>query len=146
MRRNVGQQTSLEVGNVAGIIQWIPIFDKPWFQGCNTGRICNGLLMDQGTNHLCPVMPKSPRYPHPCTRWLCILVVLGDTGSSRRGHLGFYADIAGFIRDARMRFRVSLICGVSLSHSWRGNSLSVVANAAMNASLKVCIACSAALI
>ncbi len=55
-----------------------------------------------------------------------------------------YANIDGFIRDARMRLSVSLTCGVSFTHSWRGNSLSVVASAAMKASLKVYIARSAA--
>ena len=55
-----------------------------------------------------------------------------------------YAEIAGLTRNARSRFSVSCICGASLSHSWSGKSLSVVANVEMNASLNIWMVHSAA--
>ncbi len=42
-------------------------------------------------------------------------------------------------------FNVSLTCGRNSSHSWRGQSVSTVARAAMQCSLKVAMACSVAL-
>jgi hypothetical protein len=55
-----------------------------------------------------------------------------------------YADTVGSIRDAHNMLSVSWTWGVSLSHNWSKNLLSVVAKAAMNAALNVWIACSMA--
>ncbi len=46
--------------------------------------------------------------------------------------------------DARIMLSMSCTCGVILSHNCSGKLLSVIAKAAMKASLNVCIACSAA--
>ncbi len=45
-----------------------------------------------------------------------------------------YADLVGLIRDGdgRRRLMESWTCGANLSHSWTGNSLSVVPKAAIN--------------
>jgi hypothetical protein len=42
-----------------------------------------------------------------------------------------YADMLGLIQEALIKLRVVSTCDVSLSHSCRGNSLSVVARALM---------------
>ena len=42
-----------------------------------------------------------------------------------------YADMLGLMQEACIRLSVFLTCGVSLSHSCRGNLLSVVARALM---------------
>ncbi len=56
-----------------------------------------------------------------------------------------YADMFGLICDALSKLSVSCTCSANLSHSWRGKLRSVVARDAINASLNVCIARSAAL-
>ncbi len=56
-----------------------------------------------------------------------------------------YAEIVGSIRDVHIMLRVLTTCIISLSHNRNGKLRSVVASAAMNASLNVCIACLAAL-
>ena len=56
-----------------------------------------------------------------------------------------YAEIFGLILEARSKFSVSCTCGVNLSHNCSGKSWSVVVSAAMNASLNVWIARSAAI-
>ncbi len=48
-----------------------------------------------------------------------------------------YADMFGLVREARIRLSVFLTCGVSLSHSCKGDSLSTVARALMKWSLNI---------
>ncbi len=78
-----------------------------------------------------PILVNNGFAPQGCKRFLFQLY--GPLRAS-------YADISGFILDARIRLIVSLTCGMSLSHNWRGNLLSVVASTAMKASLNICIA------
>ena len=56
-----------------------------------------------------------------------------------------YAKMLGLALAFCSKFNVFCTCGANLSHSCNGNSLSVVARAAMNASLNVWIAFSALL-
>jgi hypothetical protein len=51
----------------------------------------------------------------------------------------------GLVLDFWIKLSVFCTCNANLSHSCSGKSLSVVAGAAMNASLKVWMSCSAAL-
>ncbi len=60
-------------------------------------------------------------------------------------YTSWLADIFGLQREKRSIFNVSSTCGRNSSQSWRGQSWSTVARAAMKFSLKVAIACSAAL-
>ena len=56
-----------------------------------------------------------------------------------------YADSELSRREVRSIFSVSWACSMNLSHSWMGQFLSIVPSPAMKWSLKVAIACSAAL-
>jgi hypothetical protein len=58
--------------------------------------------------------------------------------------MALYADIAGFIRERRIKLRQFWICGMSLTQNCMGKLTLVKARAAMNASLNIWMARSAA--
>ena len=78
---------------------------------------------------ICPAIPwQRRRLVWHSTRMVC---PWGKRFQSYGPQIASYADILGLIREARIKLRVVSTCDVSLSHSWRGNSLSVVARALM---------------
>ncbi len=64
---------------------------------------------------------------------------------SKVPYTSWLADFLGLQREKHSIFNVSSTCGRKSSQSWRGQSWSTVARAAMKCSLKVAIACSAVL-
>jgi hypothetical protein len=85
--------------------------------------------------------------PRRSRSWIVVLVPSGASGVLLKSKLpwtSWLADYLGFRREKRSMFNVISTCGRNSSQSWRGQSISTVARAAMICSLNVAMACSAA--
>ena len=112
-RCSIGSKMGL--GNAVGIIQRIERCGL--FLECITSIICNDHLLPLNTLNLSLLAPTSLYFQ------VMALLPGGGSGNLFQSYMGIPS-----ILEVRIMLRVSWACGVSLSQSCTGNSLSVVQN------------------
>ncbi len=132
--------------NAAETAQQIPILDMLASRGHNINCICNGLWTAPDTMHRYCVTPTSLVPPGLCKWWLYTQAMWAGICPNCMGHWELHRPKCwDWFSLFCSKFIVFCTHGANLSHSCNGNSLSVVARAAMNVSLNVWISLSAAL-